>query len=277
MTATSPTIIIKPNAQRNFADNIREIMGNLELLTGFARREIAVRYKQAAVGILWAVLQPLVTSAIFTFIFSYLAKVSSGDVPYPVFVYSGLLMWQYISRVVMEGSTSLVTNATLITKVYFPRLLIPLVVPLVAGVDFIIAVGVLLGMMLWFGMVPGPAILLLPVFLLMAGLLAYGVVLWVAPLNAIYRDVGIAMPILMQIVMYLSPVIYPVSLVPEHLRWLYELNPIATILIGTRWALIGGEPPTLLALGVYTVSMLFFLIIGFRVFRATEATLVDRI
>lgn len=270
-------IVIRPTATRSFADNLGEIWSSRELILAFAKREISVRYKQAAIGIVWVALQPLVTTGVFTFIFGHLAKISTGAVPYPVFVLSGLLLWQYFNRVLTEGCGSLVANVGLITKVYFPRLIVPMIVTLVAAVDVAVITTALLVLMLINGMAIPPTIIFLPVFVMMAGLMGYAAALWVAPLNAIYRDIGLALPLVMQVVMYLSPVIYPTSLVPGWMQWFYEINPVATLLRGARWSLLGEAPPSLTGLLVYAAVTLFLLAVGFRIFRATEGTLVDRI
>lgn len=268
---------IKPYRTRSIWEEAGEILRYRELLQTMAMRDVQIRYKQAAIGVLWVVLQPILTSAIFTFIFSYLAKIPSQGVPYPIFVFSGLLLWQYFSRVVSEGSGSLVANANIITKIYFPRLLIPLTVVISAGVDFLLASVVLVAMMLIFGVALPWTIIFIPVFMLMAGVLGYAIALWLAPLNAIYRDISIALPFMVQIGMYLTPVIYPLSVVPEKWQWVFMLNPVATIVESMRWAVLGTPAPTMAAYAIYAGITLFMILVGLRIFRKLEPTLVDRI
>lgn len=262
---------------RNAVEEILEIWRHRELLLTMARRDVQIRYKQAVVGIMWVVLQPILSSVIFTFIFSYLAKIPSQGVPYPIFVFSGLLLWQYFSRVVSEGSVSLVANAGIITKIYFPRLLIPMTVAFSAGVDFLLASLILIAMMLLFGVAVPWTVIFVPVCMVMAGLLGYGISLWLAPLNAVYRDVGIVLPFIVQIVMYLTPIIYPLSIVPAKLQWLFVMNPVATIVGTMRWAVLGGEALSSTAYIVFGVMTTAIVLIGLKIFRTLEPTIVDRI
>lgn len=273
----SQLVLIVPSARRKLFREILEVWRYREMLVTLALREIAIRYKQTSIGVLWVLIQPIVTSAIFTFIFSYLARIPSEHVPYPVFVFSGLLLWQYFSRVLSDGSTSLVSNAGIITKIYFPRLLIPLIGVAAAAIDFLLAMLVLMGLMLLFGVAIPWTVLLIPLILLMTASLGYALALILAPINAIYRDVGFILPFAMQIAMYLSPIIYPVSFVPERLQWLYDFNPIATLLSAMRWAVIGADPPSLLGLTFYGAVTVVCLAVGLTVFRRLESTLVDRI
>ncbi len=273
----SVTFVIRPAKKRSLLSEVLELLRYRGLLFTMAQRDIQIRYKQAVVGILWVVMQPVLASAIFTFVFSFLAKVPSQDVPYPVFVFSGLLIWQYFARGVTEGSGSLVANAGIITKIYFPRSLIPLIVTFVAAADFLLAFGVMVAMMLILGVAIPWTIIFVPFILLIAATLAYGIALWLAPLNAIYRDIGIALPFLMQILMYLTPVIYPLSLVPQKWQFLFEFNPVATIIGSMRWAVLGHEPPSMLAYGVLFGLTFFIYWAGVRIFRRLEPTLVDQI
>lgn len=271
------SFVIQPAKRRSIFAEIAELVRYRELLFTMAQRDIQIRYKQAVVGIFWVVMQPVIASVIFTFVFSYLAKVPSQGVPYPVFVFSGLLLWQYFARVVTEGAGSLVANAGIITKIYFPRSLIPLIVMLAAAVDFLLATGVMIVLMLILGVSLPWTMIFIPLILMVAGALGYGISLWLAPLNAIYRDIGIVLPFLMQILMYLTPVIYPLSLVPERWQFLFELNPVATIIGSMRWAVLGQDSPSMMAYGVL-VGMTFFIYwIGIKIFRRMEPTLVDQI
>jgi lipopolysaccharide transport system permease protein len=272
-----PEVVIRARAQHTLAHDVAGIWSNRDIAWTLALREIQIRYKQSILGIAWAVLQPALTTAIFTFVFSYMARIPSGEIPYSVFVFSGLLMWQYFSRVVVEAANSLLKNEAIITKVFFPRLLLPLVPTLSAAVDFLIALVVLIAMMLLYGMVPTPLIVLLPLVLVAAALLGYGIGLVLSPLNAIYRDVGFALPFFVQIGMYLTPVIYPIAFVPPRYQWLFSLNPAATLLDTMRAIIVAAPWPGLanyLVLLLWTVGLLG---LGLTVFRKLEPAIVDRI
>ena len=283
MPDTSTTIkstykkVILPNQDRNLLEEIQEIWRERNLLLIFAKRDISIRYKQAVVGLLWVVLQPIFMTAIYTFVFGIMAKVPSGDAPYPVFVFSGLLIWQYFSRVVLEGSVSMVQNASIITKIYFSRLLVPLGTAASASFDFLISIIVLVVLMLILNVPLTPKLFLIPAFMGAAGLLAYGITLFLSPINAIYRDIGIVLPFLIQVTMFMSPIFYPVSFVPEKFQILYTVNPIATIVESMRWAIIGSEPPSLVSYIILMAFIVVLLFYGFKVFRKLEATLVDRV
>jgi len=272
-----PIVLIEPASRRSFARDILEIWSFREVISTLAMREISIRYKQTVIGILWTFIQPIVTTVIFTVIFGVLAKIPSEGTPYPVFVFSGLLLWQYISRIISEGTSSLVANTALITKVYFSRLAIPLISIFVAGVDFIISFLVLCALMIIYDVGFSIGILAVPVILMAAAFLGYSIALILSPVNAIYRDVAVALPFLLQMLMYLSPIIYPVSFVPENLQWLFYLNPIATLLSAMRWAMIGGAPPSSIALVAFAVTVTALFLFGLHVFRRLEPTLVDRI
>ena len=240
-------------------------------------REISVRYKQAVIGVLWVVLQPLIMTAVFTFVFSYLARVPSDGAPYPVFVFSGQLLWQFFARSVTEGSASLVSNKDMITKVYFPRQILPITIPISAMIDTGIAFVILYILCLFYGIFPGLEILVVPFVLILMAMLGYGISLWTAPLNAIYRDIGIALPFVVQIMMFLTPVIYPVSFVPEQYQWIFYLNPMATLIEINRWAFLGTPFPAWEALAGAVALTGVILYFGFGVFRKLETTLIDRI
>lgn len=278
MTETREDIVIDARVSNSLLEDIAEVWRARELTWMFAARRVAVRYKQAGLGKLWAPLQPIITTIVFSAVFGVLAQIpSEGEIPYPVFVFSGLLMWQYLSRSLVEGTDSLVANASVISKVYFPRLILPLTATLSAAIDFAIAFAVLLLLMLLYGVVPTWSIVLVPLIVALAGLLAAGVAFILAPLNGIYRDVGFALPFLMQMGMYLTPVIYPVSFVPDRFAWLYLFNPAATLLSAMRWAVVGGEFPGPLAWAVLLVQIVGLLVIGRAVFRRLEGVMVDRI
>jgi lipopolysaccharide transport system permease protein len=270
-------VVIRPRKLHTIADSINDVWSNREIAWTLALREIQIRYKQSVIGVAWAVLQPLLTTLIFTLIFGFLARIPTDGVPYPVFVLSGLLLWQYFSKVVVEASGSLVRNEGIITKVFFPRLILPLVPALSAAVELGISLVILLALMLFYGLIPTVYIVFLPLVLLMTGVLGYGIGLTLSPLNAIYRDIGIALPFFVQIGMYLTPVIFPVSFVPQDYRWIFLFNPVATLLDSARAMILGSPFPPLLAYGILLGWTALIFIIGFRTFRKLEPAIVDRI
>ena len=215
-----------------------------ELLYFFVWRDIKIRYKQTAIGAAWAVLQPFLTMLVFTLIFGKLAHIPSDGLPYAIFYYSALLPWMYFAAALQNATNTIVENQRLITKVYFPRLALPLSSVLSGLVDFGVSFLMFIAMMVYYRIRPTAAILWLPVFLLLAILTALGVGLWLSALNAIYRDVRYVLPFLVQFWLFASPVVYPSSLVPAKWRWLYGLNPMAGVIEGFRWSLAGnGRPP----------------------------------
>jgi len=255
--------------------NLRELWDARELLYFFVWRDLKVRYKQTAIGALWAILQPFLTMLVFSLFFGRLAHIPSDGLPHSVFYYSALLAWIYFSTALQHATNTMVENQRVITKVYFPRLLLPLASVSSGLVDLGFGFIVFLGMLLYYRIQPGSAILLVPVFLLLAVLTALGVGVWLSALNAIYRDVRYVVPFLIQFWMFASPVAYPSSLVPDRWRWLYGLNPMAGVVEGFRWSLTGqGQPPSLL-LGV-SAGMVFALLIGgVLYFNKVEGTIAD--
>ncbi len=217
----------------------REMWAHRELLWLLALRDIKVRYKQTVLGVAWAILQPLLTMVVFSIIFGTLARMPSDGIPYPIFAYAGLLPWMFFSNAVSASASSLVESSALITKVYFPRALIPGGVILAGLLDFAIAAVILLAMMAWYRIAPGTGMVLLPALILLTIAVALGAGLWFSALNVKYRDVRYALPFLLQVWLYLTPVIYPVSIVPAKWRWLLDLNPLAGILQGYRSAILG--------------------------------------
>lgn len=246
-----------------------------ELLYFLVWREIKVRYKQTALGVAWAVIQPFLTMVVFSVFFGRLAGMPSDGVPYPVFTYCALLPWQFFSFSFTQASNSVVTNQALITKVYFPRLVMPLASIGVGLLDFSIACAVLVAMMAYYGLTPGLAALTAPLWMALAVLTALGVGLWLSALNVRYRDVRYALPFLTQTWLFATPVAYSSSIVPESWRSLYALNPMVGVVDGFRWALLGtNEPPGLTALVSFgAVSVLLFT--GLLYFRRTERTFAD--
>lgn len=272
------TILIKPT--RGLIDlSLRDIWAYRDLLYFLAWRDVKVRYKQTVLGVLWVVLQPLVSMAIFTVLFGVLLQVDSGDVPYPIFVFAGLLPWNYFSQALTRASTSVVNSSHLITKIYFPRLVIPLSGVLSSLVDFVIAFGVLIVLMIVYGIVPTVGLLLLPALILLAMVTALGFGLWLAALNVRYRDINYLLPFLIQIWMYVTPVIYGSNLLPECYRFLLSLNPMTGVVEGFRWALLGsaavGDYLSLPLLGISAAIALLVLISGAIFFRSTERIFAD--
>lgn len=246
-----------------------------ELLYFLTWRDIKVRYKQTALGAAWAVIQPFFTMVVFSVFFGRLAKVPSDGLPYPIFAYCALLPWQLFAYALTEASNSLITNKQLITKVYFPRLVVPISTVMVGLIDFAIAFVILGGMMLYYGVVPTLAVLALPLFLLLAIATALSVGLWLAALNVKYRDVRYTIPFLTQFWLFATPVAYPSSLIPEPWRALYGLNPMAGVVEGFRWILLGkaeGPGPLLV---VSTLVVMAMLIGGLIYFQQVESTFAD--
>ncbi len=247
-----------------------------ELFFFLAWRDILVRYKQTVVGVAWALVRPLLTMIIFTVVFSTLAKLPSGNVPYPILVFAALLPWQFFANALTECSSSLVTNANLISKVYFPRLIVPASSLIVCMVDFLISGVILVGLILWYGFVPGWRVLTLPLFGLVVTALSLGAGLWLAALNVKYRDFRHLLPFIVQFGLYISPVGFSSTLVPENWRLLYSLNPMVGVIDGFRWAILGEGyelywPGFALSLGLVA----FLLVGGLWYFRQTERTFAD--
>lgn len=255
--------------------NLKEVWAYRELLGILAWRDVSVRYKQTVVGIGWAIIQPVMTMVIFTIIFGKFAKLPSDGIPYPLFSFCALLPWNYFSQSLSGSSDSLVGSAHLITKVYFPRLVIPLSRVFAGLIDFAIAFVILLGMMVWYRILPGAGVLFLPVFLLVAMLSAFGVGLWLTALNVKYRDVRFVVPFLVQFWLYASPVAYSTSLVPEKWRWIYGLNPMAGVIEGFRWALLGRAAPDFEMMTVSLFIVMVILVSGLFYFRKMEQTFAD--
>jgi homopolymeric O-antigen transport system permease protein len=277
MTATTVKII-KPHSERSFAEDLADIWAHRELVMVLARREISVRYRQTVVGLLWVLLQPLVTTAIFTTVFVFFIRIPDhGGESYPLFAFAGIAIWQYFTRIVTEGGSSLISSSALITKVSFPRLIVPLVSPIAAAMDCLIAALALVVLTSLFGAHVSWTVIFVPLVILAVGLFGYAIVLWLAPLNAVYRDIGITLPFVIQIAMYLSPIVYPASLVPEKIRWLYELNPVAVMVNSMRWVVLGTNAPSMAGVALFAVITVLLFWGGTRIFRNMEGNLVDRI
>jgi homopolymeric O-antigen transport system permease protein len=271
-----PIIRIEPS-RGWVALNLSELYAYRELLYFLTWRDVKVKYKQTIIGAGWAILQPLMTMIVFTLVFKKIADISSEGIPYPIFAYTALLPWNLFAGALNRSAVSLVAQVSLISKVYFPRLIIPLSATISGVVDFAIAFVILVGMMFWYGIVPTAAVLSLPLFITIALVAALSVGLWLAALNVRYRDVGHTVPFLIQIWMFASPVAYPVSVLPEKWRLLYSLNPLAGVIEGFRWALLGKESPDFRVIAVSTVVVVALLFGGLIYFKRTERTFADLI
>lgn len=267
-------MVIRPSTGWRTLD-LTEIWRYRELLIFLTRRDISVRYKQTVLGAAWAVLQPVLLMIVFTAVFGTLARVPSDGLPYPLFAFAGLLPWQLFAFALTESSNSLVANQRLITKVYFPRLVIPLASILPAVVDFGIAFLVLVVLMMWFGVVPTAAVIALPIFVGLALMTALGVGIWLSALNVEYRDVRYTLPFLTQLWLFATPIVYPASLLPEPWRTLLGLNPMAGVVEGFRWALLGTPAPSAPLLLVSSGVALVLLLTGALYFRRLERGFAD--
>ncbi len=260
-----------------FALRLREIWDYRELLYFFVWRDVKVRYKQTAIGILWVVLQPLLTMLVATLFFGRLAKLPSQGLPYSVFCFAGLVPWTYFSTSLLNVTNVVVENQRVITKVYFPRLILPVSAALSGLVDFSIGFLVLFVYTLVFGIHPTFTILFVPLLLLLAILTVLGVGLWLSALNALYRDVRYLIPFLIQFWTLASPVYYSSQLVPQRYRWLYGLNPMAGVIDGFRWALTGRGPAPSSVLIASVAMVLFAVVGGLAFFNRMEGSIADRV
>jgi lipopolysaccharide transport system permease protein len=240
-------------------------------------RDLKVRYKQTVLGAAWAILQPFLSMVVFSVFFGRWLGVPSGDVPYPVFSYTALLPWGLFSKAIADAGRSLVTNRAMITKVYFPRLTIPLASVLAGIVDFSIAFVVLIGMMFFYKIQITSTILTLPFFLLLTLITSLGVGLWLSAMNVFYRDIGYIIPFLTQIWFYLSPIVYSTSTVPEKWQPIYALNPMVGVIDGFRWALLGQEPGPGPLLVISSITAVIMLVSGVIYFRRVERTFADMV
>jgi len=254
----------------------RDLWKYRELFLFLAWRDILVRYKQTAIGIAWSVLRPFLTMIVFTIVFGTLAKLPSNGVPYPIMVYAAMLPWQFFANSLSESSNSLIDNANLLTKVYFPRLIVPAGSVIVALVDFFISLVILFGIMAWYRYLPDVRMLLLPLFLALAFLASFGAGLWLSALNVKYRDFRYVVPFLVQFGLYISPVGFSSAIVPEKWRIFYFLNPMVGVIDGFRWAILGDAFPVywpgLLLSGSLTLLMF---IGGLLYFRNMERSFAD--
>jgi lipopolysaccharide transport system permease protein len=270
----SPSIVIEPRRGLLNID-VGTLWQYRELLYFLVWRDVKVRYKQTIIGMAWVVLQPVLTMIVFTLVFGRFAKIPSDGIPYPVFIFAALLPWNLFASSIGRGGDSVVQHANLISKVYFPRLVLPIAGVISPVIDFCVALVVLIAMMAGYGIAPGAGVLALPLFVLLAMLTALAVSLWTSALNVRYRDVGHAIPFLIQFWMFASPVAYPVSIVPERWRLLYSLNPMAGVIEGFRWALLGKENFDAQVAAVSACAVVMLLVPAAIYFRKTERTFAD--
>ena len=274
MATDQTTLVLEAGrAERHYW---RDLWRYRELFFFLAWRDILVRYKQTVIGIVWALGRPLITMLVFTLVFSKLAKLPSEGVPYPILVFAALLPWQFFASAFSGAGDSLISNAGMISKVYFPRLVIPASAVIVSFVDFLISGIILVGLMIWYGFAPNLRMLTLPLFIFVAFAAAMGAGLWIAALNVKYRDFRIVVPFIVQFGLYVSPVGFSSSIVPEQWRLLYSINPMVGVIDGFRWAILGGNtqlywPGFLLSLAL----VLMILFTGIIYFRKTEKTFAD--
>jgi lipopolysaccharide transport system permease protein len=270
-------LIIEPGrSERHYW---RDLWRYRELFRVLAWRDISVRYKQTVIGAAWALIRPFLTMVVFTVVFGKLAKLpSEGTTPYALMVFAGLLPWSFFATAVADASNSLIVNANLISKVYFPRLIVPIAAVMVAFVDFLISFAILVALMMWFQFLPGWQIFLLPVFAAIAFMASLGVGVWITALNVKYRDFRYVIPFIVQMGLYVSPVGFSSSIVPDQWRLAYSLNPMVGVIDGFRWSLLGGESQLYLpGIGLSLAVTVFFLWLGLRQFRKMEKSFADLI
>ncbi len=273
-TTLQPELIIE--AGRTEKQYWQDLWRYRELFYFLAWRDILVRYKQTAIGIVWALIRPFLTMVVFTVVFGQLAKLPSEGAPYPILVFSAMLPWQFFSNSLSECSNSLITNANLLSKVYFPRLVVPTSAVVVSFVDFMISGMILLALMAWYNFIPTWRILTLPLFIAVAFAASIGAGLWLASLNVQYRDFRFIVPFIVQFGLYISPVGFSSSIVPEQWRFIYSLNPMVGVIDGFRWAILGGNSQLYLPGFILSMGLVFLLLVsGIWYFRKMERTFAD--
>ncbi|MTJ50303.1 ABC transporter permease [Dolichospermum sp. UHCC 0259] len=273
-TTSPPELIIE--AGRTEKQYWQDLWRYRELFYFLAWRDILVRYKQTAIGVVWALIRPFLTMVVFTVVFGQLAKLPSEGAPYPILVFSAMLPWQFFSNSLSECSNSLITNANLLSKVYFPRLVVPTSAVVVSFVDFMISGIILLALMAWYNFIPTWRILTLPLFVGVAFAASIGAGLWLASLNVQYRDFRFIVPFIVQFGLYISPVGFSSSIVPEKWRFIYSLNPMVGVIDGFRWAILGGESQLYLPGFILSMGLVFLLLVsGIWYFRKMERTFAD--
>jgi lipopolysaccharide transport system permease protein len=273
-TTSPPELIIE--AGRAEKQYWQDLWHYRELFYFLAWRDILVRYKQTAIGIVWALIRPFLTMVVFTVVFGQLAKLPSEGAPYPILVFSAMLPWQFFSNSLSECSNSLITNANLLSKVYFPRLVVPTSAVVVSFVDFMISGIILLALMAWYNFVPTWRILTLPLFIGVAFAASMGAGLWLASLNVQYRDFRFIVPFIVQFGLYISPVGFSSTIVPEKWRFIYSLNPMVGVIDGFRWAILGGNSQLYLPGFILSMALVVLLLVsGIWYFRKMERTFAD--
>ena len=256
-------------------EELPELWRHRELFRALVWRIIAVRYRVTFIGTAWALLQPFSLMVVFTVFLGLLARMPSDGIPYPIFFYSGVLAWQLVAQAVLQGTATVVANDHLVKRLYFPRSLLPAAAVTASLFDFLVALPGLFLLMAVYGMIPSAGIFAFPLAILLATSLALGLALWGAALNVFYRDISYVVPFLVQIWMFASPVIYPESLVPEKLHWLYASNPMVTIIGITRWAFAGGPTVPMFSMAISGAVSFVILVLGYRFFRRREASFSD--
>jgi len=267
------TLIIE--AGRTEKQYFKDLWRYRELFIFLAWRDILVRYKQTVIGVLWAVLRPFLTMIVFTIVFGKLAKMPSDGAPYPIMVFAGMLPWQFFSSSVSESSNSLVSNSNMISKVYFPRLIVPTSSVIVCFVDFLISFSILVLLMIYYGFAPDINMLTLPLFIMIAFLASMGIGMWMSALTVKYRDFRYVVPFVVQFGLYVSPVGFSSSVIPQQWRLLYSLNPMVGVIDGFRWAIIGSSNVNLPGFTLSMVVVAVVFVTGLRYFRKTEKTFAD--
>ena len=268
----SPTVIEPPSGM--ISVNLGELWRYRDLLMLLAWRDISARFRQSLVGYGWAVLKPLLTALIYTLIFSVFVRIET-DAPYTIFAFSALIPWMYFASSLSSVTGSVVSGGSLLTKVYFPRLVLPLASVIVGLVEVLLQLVVLAGLMAWYQYMPGWPLLCLPLFIALTVLTALAFGVWLTAMNVKYRDVGMAVPFLIQIWMYLCPIVYPITLVPEKWRGLYAINPMVGVVEGFRWSLLGSEAPNWQMMGISFCVMSALLVAGLIYFKKVETTFAD--
>lgn len=271
-----PVTVIEPSRALNLAD-AKQMWLRRSVLFALVRRDLAVRYKQTVLGVAWIALQPLVSVGIFTFLLGYVGQVEVKGMPYALFICAGIVPWQIFAKGLLEGSASVTDNAVLVTKVSLPRMFLPAVSSISALVDFAAKLIILIGLMVWFEITPGWWLLFAPLFLIEMLLFGYGIALAASALNVLYRDVRHLLPMVVQFWFFVTPVLYPETVIPLQWRPLYDLNPMAGPIAGFRWAVVGGAPPTTLMIVSSIVCTVGMLVIGFYVFSRLEGRFADRV
>jgi lipopolysaccharide transport system permease protein len=273
MAEPAELIIEAGRTERNYW---RDLWNYRELFYFLAWRDTLVRYKQTAIGVAWALIRPLVTMLVFTIVFGKIAKLPSDGVPYPILVFAAVLPWQFFASAFSEAGNSLVANSGMLSKIYFPRLIIPTSAVITSFIDFLVSAIILIALMIWYGQWPGWQILTLPLFTLLAFIAAMGCGIWIAALNVTYRDFAYVIPFMLQLGLYISPVGFASSIVPGQWRLVYSLNPMVSVIDGFRWAIIGGHSELYLPGFLLSCAVIALLLVtGIAHFRRTEKTFAD--